>query len=76
MGTPYFVFLGLHPRHKEVPRPRVESELQLQVYTTATATRDLGIYDLCLSLQQHQILNPLIEAWDGNRILTEAMSGP
>ena len=33
-----FFFLGLHLWHMEVPRPRVESELQLPAYTTATAT--------------------------------------
>ena len=30
-----FVFLGLHPRHTEVPRLGVELELQLAAYTTA-----------------------------------------
>ena len=35
-----FVFLGLHPRRMEVPRLRVQSELQLPAYTTATATWD------------------------------------
>ena len=33
-------FLGPHPRHTEVPRPGVESELQLPAYARATATRD------------------------------------
>ena len=33
-----FVFLGPHPRHREVPRLGVQSELQLPAYTTATAT--------------------------------------
>jgi len=33
-------FLGLH---MEVPRLGVESELQLPVYTTATATPDLSL---------------------------------
>ena len=32
-----FVFLGPHPRHMEVPRLGVESELQLPAYATATA---------------------------------------
>ena len=42
-----FFFLALHPRHMEVPRPGVESELQPLVYTTATAMRDLShVYDL------------------------------
>ena len=40
---PYiFFFLELHPRHMEVPRLGVESELQLLAYATATATRDLS----------------------------------
>ena len=47
----------------EVPRLRVESELQLSAYTTATATPDLSyIYDLHHNSQQLQILNPLSEA--------------
>ena len=32
------VFLGSHLQHVEVPRLGVKSELQLQTYTTATAT--------------------------------------
>ena len=49
----------------EVPRLGVHSELQLPTYTTATAMRDLSpICELCHSLQQHQILNPLSEARD------------
>ena len=31
------VFLGPHPRHIEVPRLEVKSELQLPAYATATA---------------------------------------
>ena len=34
----FFVFLGPHPWHMEVPRLAVESELLLLAYTTATAT--------------------------------------
>ena len=37
-----FIFLGPNPRHMEVPRLGVESELQLLAYTTATATPDLS----------------------------------
>ena len=49
----------------EVARLGVESELQLLAYTTATATLDLSsICNLCRSLQQHQVLNPLSEARD------------
>ena len=36
----YPPFVQPHPRHMEVPRLGVESELQLPVYTTATATPD------------------------------------
>ena len=54
----------------EVPRLGVESELQLLVYTTATATWDPShIYDLHSSLPQCWILNPLSEARDWTRIL-------
>ena len=61
----FFGFLRLHPRHMEVSRLGVESQLQLLAYTTATATMDLShICDLCRSLQQHRILNPLSEARD------------
>ena len=35
-----FVFLGLHPRHMEVSRLGVQSELQLPAYPTATAMPD------------------------------------
>ena len=49
----------------EVPGLGVKSELQLQGYATATATPDLShMCDLCCSLQQRQILNPLKEARD------------
>ena len=36
----YSVFFGPNPQHIEVPRPGVESELQLPAYTTATAMPD------------------------------------
>ena len=45
-------FLGSHPQHMEVPRPGLELELQLPVYSTATATRDPSyIWDLLNSSQ-------------------------
>ena len=60
-----FVFLGPHPRHREVPRLGIQSELQLPAYATATATRDPShVCDLHPSLRQCWILNPLIEARD------------
>ena len=34
----FFVFLGLHPRHTEIPWLGAELELQQLTYTTATAT--------------------------------------
>ena len=58
-----FVFLGLYLWHMEVPRLGVESELQLQAYTTVTVTLDpSSIYDLQCSSSQCLILNPLSEA--------------
>ena len=58
-------FLGLHPRHMEVPRLGIQLELQLPTYTTATATSDLShVCDLHRSSQELQILNPLSEARD------------
>ena len=55
----------------------VQLELQLPAYTTATATLGpRGICNLHCSLQQCWLLNPLSEAGDGTRILTETRSGP
>ena len=49
----------------EVLRLGVESKLQLPAYATATAMPDLSsICNLCCSLQQCGILNPLSEARD------------
>ena len=56
----FFSFLRLHLRHMEVPRLRVESQLQLPAYTTATATLDPScICDLRCGSWQCRILNPL-----------------
>ena len=47
-------------RHMEVPRLGIESELQLQAYTTATVTCDLiRICNLHHSSWQRRILHPL-----------------
>ena len=71
-----FFFLGSHLLHVEVPRLGVKSELQLQVYTTATATPDPScICNLHHSLQQHWILNPLSKARDGTHILMDTSPG-
>ena len=71
----YFLFLGgQHLRHMEVPRLGVKLELQLQAYTTATAITDPShICDLCHSMWQCQIHNPLRKARDGTCTLTDTM---
>ena len=65
-------FLGLHPRHMEVPRLGVKPELQLLACTTATATQiPRCICDLHHSSRQRQILNPLSKARDQTRVLMD-----
>jgi len=60
-----------------VPGLGVELELQLPAYTTATATPDpICICELCHSLRQCWILNPLSKAKDRTHILMDTMSGP
>ena len=62
----------------DVPKLGVESELQLLAYATAiaTATQDLSrVCNLCRSLWQRQIVNPLNEARNRTHILTDTMSG-
>ena len=59
----FVCFLGPHLWHMEIPRLRVELELQLPAYTTDTAMRDPSC-DLHHSSWQHQILNPLSKARD------------
>ena len=61
------VFLGLHPRHVEVPR------LGGRIYPTAAAMPDLSlICNLHHSSQHHQTLNPLREATDRTCVLMNA----
>jgi len=68
----YFVFLGPHQWHVQVPRLGVKSGVQLLAYTTATATSDLRhICDLCHNSQQRWIFNPLSEARDQTLILMD-----
>ena len=63
-------FLGLPPRHMEVPRLVVQSELQPPAYARTTATRDPScVCNLHHSLWQHRILNPLSKARDQTRNL-------
>ena len=67
-----FVFLGPHPRHMEIPRLGVKSELQLSAYTTATAMQDPShICHLHHSSQQCLILNPLSESKDWTCVLMD-----
>ena len=57
-GAIFFVSLGPHPWHMEVPRLGVESELQLPADTTAAATREPNhICNLHHSSQQCQSLS-------------------
>ena len=65
-------FFGLPPLHMGGPRLGVKLELQLPAYTTAAATQDLSsVCNLHHSSWQRQILNPLCEARDRNRILMD-----
>ena len=65
-----FGFLGLHLWHMEVPRPGVESELQL--LACATAMWDLSLVrDLHQSSGQHQIPKPLSKTRDWTHILMD-----
>ena len=66
----YLFIYGPHIWHMEVPRLRVESELQLPAYTTATASPDSScLFDLPHSSWQRRILNPLSRARDQTWIL-------
>ena len=59
----FCLFRATYNKHMEVPRLGVELELELPVYTTATATPDMSwVCDLHHSSQKCQILNPLSEA--------------
>ena len=68
----FFFLLELSPQHMEVPRPGVESELQLPAYTTPTATWDPSrICNLHHSSPQCRIPNPLNEARDRTQVLMD-----
>ena len=56
----------------EVPKLRVESELQLLAYATATATQDPShIWNLHRSSPQPRIPHPLSEAKDQTQVLMD-----
>ena len=68
----YFFLFKATPVAYGSSQARGRMELQLQVYTTAAAIKDLNcIYDLGCSLWQHWILNPLSEARDRICILMD-----
>ena len=72
LGNFFFFFLAPHPRHIEVPRLGVESELQLPAYTTATAMPDPSrTCDLHHNSQQCRIPDPLSKARDWTRVLMD-----
>ena len=61
----FFLFLGPHLGHMEVPRLGINCSCSCQPYTTATATRDPShVCDLRHSSWQCQILDPLSKARD------------
>jgi len=68
----FFFFSQPHLWHLDVPRLEVQSEMQLPVYTTATATPDPScICEQCCSSQQFRILNPRSRATGRTHILID-----
>ena len=66
----FVCFLGPHLWHIEVPKLRIELELQLPAYTTATATLDLScVCELHHSSWQRQIPNSSSKVRDWTHIL-------
>ena len=66
----YFFFLGPHLWHMDVPRLRVELELQLLAYTTAVPDPN-HIFNLGCSLWQGRMLHPMSKARDQTCILMD-----
>ena len=68
----FFGGRGQHPKHIEVPRQGVKSELQLPANTTAAATPDPShVCNLHHSSRQCRITNLLTEARDRTCILMD-----
>ena len=68
----FSLFLGPHLRYMEVPRLGVESQLQVSTHTTATAMPDPNhVCHRHHSSWRCQILNPLSEARNRTRFLTD-----
>ena len=71
-----FVFVGPNPRHMEVLSLGVESELQLMVYSTATATWDPScVCSLHHSSRQYRILTTLSNARDRTHVIMDTSRG-
>ena len=72
MEVTFFSFLWPHLQHMKAPGLGVESELQLQAYTTATAMPDLSyVCNLYHRSWQYWILIPLSKARDETCILMD-----
>ena len=70
LPTLYILVFRAAPTAYGGSQARVQSELQLPAYATATAVQDLShVCHLHHSSRQHQIRNPLIEARDRTRNL-------
>ena len=65
----FFSFLGPHLQHMEVPRPGVESELQLPAYPTAIATATTKSEPRLQPIPK--LLNPMSKARDQSCILMD-----
>ena len=73
----YFLFYGRTCSTYGSSLNRGQTGAAAVAYATATATPDPScICDLCHSLWQHWILNPVREARDQTRIPTDTMLGP
>ena len=66
-----YVSLGSHLQHMEISRLRVQLEMQLPAYATATATSDPSHVCDHRSSEQHPVFNPLSEARDWTSILVD-----
>ena len=69
----FLFFLWPHAWHMEVPKLGVESELQMQAYTTATRSKQ-HLWPM-LQLWQHWILNLLRKTRNQTCILMDTMLG-
>ena len=71
----FFLFMAASAAYRSF-LARGQMELQLPAYTTVTAeTNPSHICNLCHSLQQYWILNPLREAKDRTLMLMDTMLG-